>query len=240
MVYDDPKGCGPSPFPFFCDWVSFRLTVIGNGYNGMRTVSYGYKIDNIQSDLDSPNWRNRSRVSVSIQCDSPSPSRDCQGDSSPDTRTLAKWRKDSEGSTFFDSDPPPITAGNKDQVSLMDFWPRVTVDPPGAKYPPLTNDGPKEKVRADSADYLFVFNPFFYPKEGTIFANVTPTFYYDINKPYFSVMKEAFQHHKDALTAPGSLVPGLQPKPPLTRLYRNYDRDQYNANRMPRTEPVHN
>lgn len=234
VVYSDPAGCGPSPFPFFCDWVSFRLTVIGNGYNGMRTVSFRYKVDDIKSDLDSPNWRNGSRVSVSIQCDGVSEIRDCIGDESPDTRTLAKWRKHSEGSTFFDSDPPPITGGNKDQVSYMDFWPRVTVDPPGTKYPPLTSDGPKEKVRADSADYLFVFppggQPPFWPKEGAIFANVTPTFYYDVNDPYFSVMKEAFQHHKDALTAPGSIVPGLRPKPPLTRLYSKYDPEQYAAN----------
>ncbi|MGG0413633.1 NucA/NucB deoxyribonuclease domain-containing protein [Peribacillus simplex] len=230
IVYSDPAGCGPSSFPFFCDWVSFRLTVIGNGYNGQRTVSYNYKVDDIQTDLDSRGWIG-SKVSVSIKCDGISENRDCLGDDSPTTRTLAQWRSNDDGSTIFDSDPPPITAGNKDQVSFMDLWPRVTIDPPGNKYPPLTEDGPKEKIRMDSADYMFVFNPNFYPKEGAIFANVQPVFYYDMNNSYFNIMTEAFQHHKDALTSPGSLIPGIQGRPPLTRLYSKYDSVQYNANR---------
>jgi hypothetical protein len=229
VVYSDPAGCGPSWFPFGCDWVSFRLTVIGNSYNGTRAVSYNYKIDDIDMDLDSSGWIG-SKVSVSTKCDGISETRDCIGDDSPDTRTLAQWQADGEGSTYFDSDPPPITAGNKDQVSFMDLWPRVTVDPPGSKYPPITSDGSKEKVRTDSADYLFVFKPFFYPKEGAIFANAQPVFYYDMNNPYFSIMKEAFQHHKDALTAPGSLIPGIKGRPPLTRLYPNYDPAQKRAN----------
>jgi Deoxyribonuclease NucA/NucB len=230
IVYSDPAGCGPSPFPFFCDWVSFRLTVIGNSMNGARTVFYNYTVDDIDMDFDSKGWIG-SKVSVSIQCDGISETRDCLGDDSPTTRTLAKWKSNDDGSTLFDSDPPPITAGNKDQISYMDLWPRVTVDPPGNKYPPITNDGPKEKIRMDSADYLFVFNPNFFPKEGAVFANVQPVFFYDMDKPYFSVMKEAFQHHKDALTSPGSLIPGVEGRPPLTRLYSKYDPVQYAANR---------
>ncbi|MDQ0861394.1 NucA/NucB deoxyribonuclease domain-containing protein [Bacillus sp. V2I10] len=230
IVYSDPVGCGPSPFPFFCDWVSFRLTVIGNSMNGARTVFYNYTVDDIQMDFDSKGWIG-SKVSVSIKCDGISENRDCLGDDSPDTRTLAQWKSNDDGSTLFDSDPPPITAGNKDQISYMDLWPRVTVDPPGNKYPAITNDGPKEKIRMDSADYLFVFNPNFFPKEGAVFANVQPVFFYDMNNPYFSVMKEAFQHHKDALTSPGSLIPGVEGRPPLTRLYSKYDPAQYAANR---------
>ena len=230
IVYSDPVGCGPSPFPFFCDWVSFRLTIIGNSMNGARTVFYNYTVDDIDMDFDSKGWIG-SKVSVSIQCDGISETRDCLGDDSPTTRTLAQWKSNDDGSTLFDSDPPPITAGNKDQISYMDLWPRVTVDPPGNKYPPITNDGPKEKIRMDSADYLFVFNPNFYPKEGAVFANVQPVFFYDMDKPYFSVMKEAFQHHKDALTSPGSLIPGVEGRPPLTRLYSKYDPVQYAANR---------
>ncbi|MFY0760330.1 NucA/NucB deoxyribonuclease domain-containing protein [Metabacillus dongyingensis] len=230
IVYSDPAGCGPSPFPFFCDWVSFRLTVIGNSMNGARTVFYNYTVDDIDMDFDSKGWIG-SKVSVSIQCDGISETRDCLGDDSPTTRTLAQWKSNDDGSTLFDSDPPPITAGNKDQISYMDLWPRVTVDPPGNKYPPITNDGPKEKIRMDSADYLFVFNPNFYPKEGAVFANVQPVFFYDMDKPYFSVMKEAFQHHKDALTSPGSLIPGVEGRPPLTRLYSKYDPAQHAANR---------
>jgi hypothetical protein len=230
IVYSDPVGCGPSPFPFFCDWVSFRLTIIGNSMNGARTVFYNYTVDDIDMDFDSKGWIG-SKVSVSIQCDGISETRDCLGDDSPTTRTLAQWKSNDDGSTLFDSDPPPITAGNKDQISYMDLWPRVTVDPPGNKYPPITNDGPKEKIRMDSADYLFVFNPKFHPKEGAVFANVQPVFFYDMDKPYFSVMKEAFQHHKDALTSPGSLIPGVEGRPPLTRLYSKYDPVQYAANR---------
>lgn len=230
IVYSDPAGCGPSPFPFFCDWVSFRLTVIGNSMNGARTVFYNYTVDDIDMDFDSKGWIG-SKVSVSIQCDGISETRDCLGDDSPTTRTLAQWKSNDDGSTLFDSDPPPITAGNKDQISFMDMWPRVTVDPPGNKYPPITNDGPKEKIRMDSADYLFVFNPKFFPKEGAVFANVQPVFFYDMDKPYFSVMKEAFQHHKDALTSPGSLIPGVEGRPPLTRLYSKYDPVQSAANR---------
>jgi hypothetical protein len=198
--------------------------------NGARTVFYNYTVDDIDMDFDSKGWIG-SKVSVSIQCDGISETRDCLGDDSPTTRTLAQWKSNDDGSTLFDSDPPPITAGNKDQISYMDLWPRVTVDPPGNKYPPITNDGPKEKIRMDSADYLFVFNPKFFPKEGAVFANVQPVFFYDMDKPYFSVMKEAFQHHKDALTSPGSLIPGVEGRPPLTRLYSKYDPVQYAANR---------
>lgn len=229
IVYSDPAGCGPSWFPFGCDWVSFRLTVLGHGYNGMRTVDYSYKVDDIDMDLDSNGWIG-SKVSISIKCDGISENRDCLGDESPDKRTLAQWRSDGDGSTLFDSDPPPVTAGNKDQVSYMDLWPRVTIDPPGKKLPPLTSDGDKQKVRMDSADYMFVFQPFFYPKEGAVFAGVTPVFYYEMNNPYYSVMKDAFQHHKDALTSPGSLVPGIEGRPPLTRLYSKYGPARYAAN----------
>ncbi|USK34086.1 hypothetical protein LIT25_01175 [Bacillus sp. F19] len=230
VVYSDPAGCGPSPFPFFCDWVSFRVTVIANSMNGARTVFYNYTVDDIQMDFDSKGWIG-SKVSVSIKCDGISETRDCLGDDSPDSRTLAQWKSNEDGATLFDSDPPPITAGNKDQISYMDLWPRITIDPPGKKYPELAEDGPKEKVRMDSADYMFVFNPQFFPKEGAVFANVQPVFYYDMNKPYFSVMKDAFQHHKDALTSPGSLIPGIEGRPPLTRLYSKYDPAQYAANR---------
>ncbi|MFJ7931860.1 NucA/NucB deoxyribonuclease domain-containing protein [Peribacillus sp. NPDC096448] len=82
----------------------------------------------------------------------------------------------------------------------------------------------------DSADYMFVLNPHFY-HEGSIFANVQLVFYYDMNNSYFNVMLEAFQHHKDALTSPGSLIPGIQGRPPLTRMYSKYDLVQYNVNR---------
>ncbi len=230
IVYSDPAGCGPSWFPFGCDWVSFRLTVLAHGYNGLRTVDYSYKVDDIDMDLDSKGWIG-SKVSISMQCDGISEYRDCLGDESPDKRTLAQWRSNGEGYTIFESDPPPVTAGNKDQVSYMDFWPRVTIDPPGKKLPPLTSDGRKQKVRMDSADYMFVFQPFFWPKEGAIFAEATPVFYYKMIDPYFSIMKEAFQHHKDALKSPGSLFPGIEGRAPLTRLYSKYDPARYDANR---------
>jgi len=239
VVYSNPVGCGPSPF--FCDWVAFRFTVIGHAYNGMRTVDFRYKIDRVDSDIDSISWRNGTKVSVGIMCEGTHPSLDCHGDHSWDTRTLAKWRNaDSDGAKIFDSDPPPITVGNRDQVSYMDFWPRILVDPPGRKNHEIVMDLPIVVVRADSADYMYVF-PNFYPKEGSVFLGtkdnrnaelerVVPTLYYEMTNPYYSVMKEAFQHHYDALMAPGSIIPGIRPRAPLTRLYRYYDMEQYRKN----------
>lgn len=147
----------------------------------MRTVSYTYYIDDIDMDFDSKGFIG-SKVSVDLVCQGASSIRDCRGNEDADPRTLAIWRSDGDGTEFFDSDPPPITAGNLDQISYMEIFPRITVDPPG-KLPPLTNDGAKENIRADSADYLFAFGPSgtppFNPKEGAIFAGVKPTFFYD-------------------------------------------------------------
>lgn len=123
----------------------------------------------------------------------------------------------------------------------MDFWPRILVDPPGRKTVEIPIDLPIVVARADSAHYMYVPQPFFYQDEGSVFlgtkdnANaelerVVPTLYYEMNNPYYSVMKEAFQHHYDALMAPGSLIPGMRPRPPLTRLYRFYDWEQYRKN----------
>ncbi|MCY8235431.1 NucA/NucB deoxyribonuclease domain-containing protein [Priestia endophytica] len=228
VVYSDPVGCGPSWFPFGCDWVAFRVTVIANGYNGFRGVTYNYTIDDIDSDFDSKGWRRGSKVTLSTECDGISETRDCIGADENVTRTLANWESSSHYQFYITSEAPPITNNNKDRVSYMDMWPRITVDPPSKKYPPLTNDGPKETIRMDSADYLFT--PGFSKREGAIFANFIPTFTYDMNDPYFNIMKEAFQHHKDALTSEGSLIPGKEPKPPLTRIYSAYDREQYNKN----------
>lgn len=218
------------PYPS-CDYVQFRFTLIGYGSNGQRTVSYKYFIDNIFATR--PSWANGTKVTVEIQCDGVSDTLDCRSETnSPDTRPLAKWKNHNQGSAVFTSEPPPYSETNRDRVSYMDIWPRVTIVPPGPPtiIVPGVMDGPKEKIRADSARYMFVFWPRFYRSQGAIFANVMPTFYYDMNDPYFDVMKEAFQHHKDALTAPGSIVPGLRPKPPLTRLYPRYDSEAHNAN----------
>lgn len=228
VVYSDPAGCGPSPFPFFCDWVSFRVTAIANSYNGVRGVTYNYSIDDINTDLDSRGWRG-SKVSLSTECDGVSETRDCIGADEHVTRTLANWESSSHYQFYITSDAPPITNNNKDQVSYMDMWPRITVDPPSRKYPPITQDGPKETIRMDSATYLFT--PGFSPRQGAIFANFIPTFTYDMNDPYFDVMKEAFQHHQDVLTAPGSLIPGMEPRDPLTRIYSRYDQEAVNKNR---------
>ncbi|GGE16025.1 hypothetical protein GCM10011571_17050 [Marinithermofilum abyssi] len=215
----------------------FRLTIIGHGSNGSRQVSYEYQINDIKygyNGIPNTGWWEGADISVDLQCKGTSGNPDCIGDKGPDTRTVSEWRENPRGDEAFNSNPPPKTVENIDQVSYMDIWPRITVNPPGV-FPERSGDGEKQKVRADSADYLIVYSPRFWPKAGAIFADVKPVFYYQENDSYFDIMDPAFEQHKQAMTdpantfppRPGKTIPGQSV--PLTRLYKEYNPVRYDS-----------
>lgn len=212
--------------------VQYILTLIGKGSNGKREVDYDYYVDVIQ--VTHPKM-NGAKLKIDVNCEALVNAGDCKEDPSTPAveRTVAQWKKKNHGVKKLYSTPPPKVDYNPDRLGYMDFWPRSVVNPPGL--PTRTQDGPREKVRFDSAEYMFVWPNQRFP-HGATFTNVKPVLQYSLSEP---AMNEAAQHYKDAMENPGSTVPpkankqipGAEDKLPLHRLTRKHHLKEYNQNR---------
>lgn len=74
---------------------------------------------------------------------------------------------------------------------FLDFWPEARVDfAPFADRPHLQN-GPRQKVRFDTVNYLN-----FNGNNGAIFSRVRPVIHFDVTKPEFAAMPQSADHYE--------------------------------------------
>lgn len=233
-TYQVPVKCiGP-----ICDYegVQFQFTEIGYGSNQSRKMRVFYTIEDIQ--VTDPAL-NGAKLKIDMVCESKLNVGDCQED--PDypatERTIAQWKNTNYSTEIFTSEAPEANADNPDKIGYMEFWPKLTFTHKARKFEESI-DGIKQKVRFDSANYMFVF-PDQYYWQGAVFSNATPIFNVPITKPEFEMLKEAGEHWKFAMDHPeqtkpemiGKQIPGGVGDNTLTRMYSKRHQTEYNRNR---------
>lgn len=101
---------------------------------------------------------NGAKLKIDMVCESKLNVGDCQED--PDypatERTIAQWKNTNYSTEIFTSEAPEANADNPDKIGYMEFWPKLTFTHKARKFEESI-DGIKQKVRFDSANYMFVF-----------------------------------------------------------------------------------
>ncbi|SDM74906.1 Deoxyribonuclease NucA/NucB [Fictibacillus solisalsi] len=233
-TYQVPRSCRFGICSY--DGVQIQFTEIGFGSNQSRKMRIYYSIDDIL--VTNPSL-NGAKLKIDFDCEAKINPGDCKPD--PDTppveRTIAQWKNVNYGLKTFLSDAPSPSEINPDQVGYMDFSPKLTIKHAPKKFT-KTIEGIKQRVRFDSAKYMFAF-PDQHFWQGAIFSRADPVLNVPITDPAFAPLKEAGEHWKFAMDHPeetkpyvlGKKIPGAVGKAPLTRMYTKRHPEEYAKNR---------
>ncbi|MCQ6265938.1 NucA/NucB deoxyribonuclease domain-containing protein [Fictibacillus sp. WQ 8-8] len=233
-TYQIPRSCRFG----FCsyDGVQIQFTEIGYGSNQSRKMRVYYSIDDIL--VTNPSL-NGAKLKIDLVCQAKINAGDCKPDSKTPAieRTIAQWKNTNFGLKTFLSDAPPASEYNPDQIGYMDFWPKLTIKHAPKKFT-KTIDGIKQRVRFDSAKYMFAF-PDQHFWQGAIFSKTDAVLNVPITKAEFAPLKEAGEHWKFAMDHPektkpyklGKKIPGALGDRPLTRMYTKRHPEEYAKNR---------